>query len=106
MSYRKSQSKFVKPVRAMPRYGKVIATRGRMAMNLSDRPTAPKITIKQERIKIMKRRITIILTALGLLLSLGLLRLWLLASTTSGPLPALQGAAAITHLKERKLYDS
>jgi hypothetical protein len=47
----------------------------------------------------MKRGIPIILMVLGLLLSLGLLRLWLPASTTGGPLPALQGEAALNHLK-------
>jgi hypothetical protein len=66
----------------------------------------PTITIKQERIKIMKRGIPIFLTALGLLLGLGLLRLWLPASTTSGPLPALQGEAALNHLKGQGLYGS
>src|SRR6266511_3701842 len=54
----------------------------------------------------MKRGIPIILTALGLLLSFGLLRLWLPASTTGGPLPALQGEAALNHLKEQGLYGS
>jgi len=39
----------------------------------------------------MKRRISIILTILGLLLGLGLLGLWLPASTAGGPLPALKG---------------
>jgi hypothetical protein len=71
-----------------------------MAMNLNDRYAPITITIKQERIKIMKRGIIIILTALGLLLSLGLLRLWLPASTTGGSLPALQGETALNHLKE------
>ena len=54
----------------------------------------------------MKRGIPIILTVLSLLLSLGLLRLWLPASTTGGPLPALQGEAALNHLKEQRLYGS
>jgi hypothetical protein len=54
----------------------------------------------------MKRGIPIILTVLGLLLSLGLLRLLLPASTTGGPLPALQGEAALTHLKGQGLYGS
>ena len=75
-------------------------------MNLNDRHAPPTITIKQERIKIMKRGIPIILTVLGLLLSLGLLRLWLPAPTTGGPLPALQGEAALNHLKGQGLYGS
>jgi hypothetical protein len=54
----------------------------------------------------MKRGFTIILMVLGLLLSLGLLRLWLPASTTGGPPPALQGEAALNHLKEQGLYGS
>src|SRR5262245_6480268 len=54
----------------------------------------------------MKRGIPIILTILSLLLSLGLLRLWLPASTTGGPLPALQGEAALNHLKGQGLYGS
>src|SRR5687767_3436213 len=54
----------------------------------------------------MKRGITIILTVLGLLLSLGLLRLLLPASTTGGPLPVLQGEAALNHLKGQGLYGS
>jgi hypothetical protein len=77
-----------------------------MAINLNERHVRPTITIKQERIKIMKRGIPIILTILSLLLSLGLLRLWLPASTTGGPLPALQGEAALNHLKEQGLYGS
>src|SRR5262245_40741816 len=77
-----------------------------MAMKF-ERQTCPlTITIKQERIKIMKRGIPIILTVLSLLLSLGLLRLWLPASTTGGPLPALRGEAALNHLKEQGLYGS
>jgi hypothetical protein len=75
-------------------------------MNLNDRHDPPTITIKQERIEIMKRGIPIILTALGLLLSLGLLRLWLPASTNGGPPPALQGEAALNHLKEQGPYGS
>jgi hypothetical protein len=54
----------------------------------------------------MKRRILLILTALGLLFSLGLLRLWMLASTTNDPPPALQGEAALNHLKEQGQYGS
>ena len=54
----------------------------------------------------MKLRISITLTILSLLLGLGLLRLWLPASTTGGPLPALQGEAALNHLKEQGLYGS
>ena len=54
----------------------------------------------------MKRRISITLTILGLLLVLGLLRLWLQVSTTDGPPPALQGEAALNHLKEQGLYSS
>jgi predicted amidohydrolase len=77
-----------------------------MAMNLNDSHAPPTITIKQERIKIMKRGIPITLTALGLMLSLGLLRLWLPSSTTGGPLPALQGEAALNHLKGQGLYGS
>src|SRR5262245_10087244 len=77
-----------------------------MAMKF-ERQTCPlTITIKQERIKIMKRRISIILTVLCLLLSLGLLRLWLPASTTGGPMPALQGDAALNHLKGQGLSGS
>jgi FG-GAP repeat/HYR domain len=75
-------------------------------MNLNDRHTPPTITIKQERIKIMKRGIPIILMALGLLLSLGLLRLWRPASTTGGPPPALQGEAALNHLEGQGLNGS
>jgi hypothetical protein len=56
-------------------------------------------TIKPERIKIMKRRISITLTILSLLLGLGLLGLWLPATTTGGSLPALQGEAALNRLK-------
>src|SRR5215475_6340400 len=77
-----------------------------MAINLNERHVPPTITIKQERIKIMKRGIPIILTVLGLLLSFGLLRLWLPASTTGGPLPTLQGEAALNHLKGQGLYGS
>ncbi|MCI0391248.1 MAG: FG-GAP repeat protein [Acidobacteria bacterium] len=54
----------------------------------------------------MKRRIPIILTILSLLFTLGLLRLWLTASTTGDALPALQGEAALNHLKEQGLYSS
>jgi hypothetical protein len=54
----------------------------------------------------MKREPTIILTILGLLLSLGLLSLWPPASTAGGPPPALQGEAALNHLKEQGLYGS
>jgi hypothetical protein len=54
----------------------------------------------------MKRRISITLTILGLLLVLGLLRLWLQVSTTDGPPPALQGEVALNHLKEQGLYSS
>src|SRR5262245_18481393 len=54
----------------------------------------------------MKRRISITMTILGLLLVLGLLRLWLPVSTTDGPLPALHGEAALNHLKEQGLYGS
>src|SRR5262245_13910565 len=54
----------------------------------------------------MKRGIPIILTVLGLLLSLGLLRLWLSAPTTGGPPPALQGEAALNHLKGQGLDGS
>jgi hypothetical protein len=77
-----------------------------MAMNLNDRYTPITISIKQERIKIMKRGIIIILTALGLLLSIGLLRLLLPPSSTDGPLSALQGETALKHLKEQGLYGS
>jgi hypothetical protein len=54
----------------------------------------------------MKRPISITLPILGLLLVLGLLRLWLPVSTTGGPLPALQGEAALNYLKEQGLYGS
>src|SRR5262245_17375088 len=54
----------------------------------------------------MKRRISIILTTLSLLLGFGLLGLYLTTSTTGGPLPALQGEAALNHLKEQGLYGS
>ncbi|MBO0797257.1 MAG: FG-GAP repeat protein [Blastocatellia bacterium] len=54
----------------------------------------------------MKRGIPIILTTLGLLLSLGLLRLWLPAATTGGPWPALQGEAALNHIKGQGEYGS
>jgi len=54
----------------------------------------------------MKRGIPIILTVLGLLLSLGLLRLWLSAPTTGGPPPAVQGEAALNHLKGQGLDGS
>jgi FG-GAP repeat/HYR domain len=54
----------------------------------------------------MRRPISITLTILGLLLGLGLLRLWLPASTPGGPLPALQGEAALDHLKDQGLYGS
>jgi hypothetical protein len=75
-------------------------------MNLNDRHAPPTITIKQEWIKIMKRGIPIILTVLGLLLSLGLLRLWRPASTTGGPSPTLQGEAALNHLEGQGLNGS
>src|SRR5262245_35167537 len=54
----------------------------------------------------MKRQIYITLTILSLLLVLGLLRLRPPASTTGGPLPALQGEAALSHLNEQGLYGS
>jgi len=54
----------------------------------------------------MKRPISITLTILSLPLVLGLFRLCPPASTTDGPQPALQGEAAINHLKEQGLYDS
>ncbi|MBO0858943.1 MAG: PxKF domain-containing protein [Chloracidobacterium sp.] len=54
----------------------------------------------------MRRGIPIILTAQCLLLSLWLLRTWLPASTTGGPTPALQGEAALNHLKGQGLYGS
>src|SRR5262250_3190861 len=54
----------------------------------------------------MKQRISITLTILCLLLGLGLLRLWPLASTAGGPSPALQGEDALNHLKEQGLYGS
>ncbi|MGH9755500.1 MAG: FG-GAP repeat protein, partial [Blastocatellia bacterium] len=54
----------------------------------------------------MKRGIILILTVLGLLLGLGLLRLWMPASNTGGPPPALQGEAAFNHLKEQGLHGS
>lgn len=54
----------------------------------------------------MKRPISITLAILSLPLVLGLFRLWPPASTTDGPPPALQGEAAINHLKEQGLYDS
>jgi hypothetical protein len=54
----------------------------------------------------MRRRISITLTICSLLLVLGLLRLWLPASPAGGSLPALQGEAAINHLKEQGLYGS
>jgi len=46
------------------------------------------------------------LTILSLLLVLGPLRLWRPASTTDGPLPALQGEAALNRLKGQGLYGS
>ena len=58
------------------------------------------------RMKIVKGPISITLTILSLLLVLGLLRLWLPASPTGGLLPALQGEAALNHLKEQGLYGS
>src|SRR5215813_556426 len=54
----------------------------------------------------MKKRISITLTIFGLTLGLGLFRLWLPATTAGDPLPALQGEAALNHLKERRLYAS
>src|SRR4030095_15338771 len=58
------------------------------------------------RMKLMRRRISITLTISSLLLVLGLLRLWLPASPPGGALPALQGEAALNHLKEQGLYGS
>lgn len=52
--------------------------------------------IKPERIKIMKRRISITLTILGLLLSLGMLRLWASASTPGRLVPVLHGSVAFS----------
>jgi hypothetical protein len=54
----------------------------------------------------MKKRISITLTILGLTLGLGLFRLWPPATTAGDSLPALQGEAALNHLKERRLYAS
>jgi hypothetical protein len=47
----------------------------------------------------MKRRISINLTVLSLLLGFGLLGLWLPSMTTGGSLPVLQGEAALNDLK-------
>jgi len=54
----------------------------------------------------MKRRVSITLKIPGLLLSLGLLGLWLPASTAGGPPLALQLEAALNSLKGRWLYGS
>jgi hypothetical protein len=54
----------------------------------------------------MKRRNSIILSILSMLLVLGLLRLLQPTSTTGDQPPALQGEAALNHLKEQGLYGS
>ncbi|MBO0860291.1 MAG: PxKF domain-containing protein [Chloracidobacterium sp.] len=53
----------------------------------------------------MKRGIPIILTALGLLISIGVFRPWMPVSAGVQP-PALRGEAALNYLNEQGLYDS